>query len=136
VPYHGAEPGDLGVTGRKLGGNEAQAAMFAAVTLNPAEYIDLWIEHNGCSLEPISSEEGVGLEVSDYQECSTRGDVEVVIADAGGHGWPRHPADRILDFLFEHQLPPDGSTVSTGESPQDGQQSLGLEHGFLQRDPS
>ena len=100
VPYQDAAPDHLAERTKSLGGSAAQIEMFRGVDLNPIDYIDLWVEHNGCQKTPEVAEEAARLEVTKYQDCG----VETVILEAGVHRWEPYPTARILDFFFENQL--------------------------------
>lgn len=100
VPYQGGTPDEMAETAKRLGANPAQTEMFRGVVLNPIEYIDRWIEHNGCQDPPVVTEEAPRLEVSEYQDC----EVETVVLEAGPHRWQPYPTARILDFVFDYKL--------------------------------
>jgi poly(3-hydroxybutyrate) depolymerase len=87
-------------TAKRLGATAAQTAMFRGVVLNPIDYIDGWLEHNGCQDPPEVTEEAPRLEVSEYQDCA----VETVVLEAGPHRWQPYPTARILEFFLEHEL--------------------------------
>ncbi len=88
---------------RRLGADEAQTAMVAAITLNPADYVDMWAEHNGCQLNPVAVDD-LAYDISEYHGCADGADVETVLLEFGGHRWTKYPTGVILDFLFDHKL--------------------------------
>jgi polyhydroxybutyrate depolymerase len=101
VPFDGAEEGDLAATLAGFDASPTQLELFTPL-LNPAEYIELWVEHNGCDPEPESVEVEPGLTVTDYQGCEA--DVETVLQEGGDHRWIEYPTEYVLDFFFEHKL--------------------------------
>jgi poly(3-hydroxybutyrate) depolymerase len=48
VSYEGGASDELAETAKRLGATPAQTAMFGGAVLNPIDYIDRWLEHNGC----------------------------------------------------------------------------------------
>ncbi len=101
LPFDGAEPGDVAATLVQFDASPTQLEMFTPL-LNPAEYIDMWVEHNGCDPEPESIEAEPGLTVTDYQGCEA--DVETVLQEGGDHRWIEYPTEYVLDFFFDHKL--------------------------------
>lgn len=100
VPFDDAEPGDIADTLTEFAASPSQVELFTPL-LNPVEYIDLWVKHNGC--QPASAvEEPPGLLITEYLGCEA--DVETVILEGGDHRWVEYPTEYVLDFFFEHHL--------------------------------
>lgn len=104
VPYTDAPDGYMYDTVTGLGGDEAQAAMFAAVDEDPDDYILQWVDQNGCQTDAAEVGDSVH-DILEYQGCDQGAQVETVILEFGGHRWTRYPTELILEFLSEHRLP-------------------------------
>jgi polyhydroxybutyrate depolymerase len=83
------------------------------------EWAAAWAERNGCSLRPTSTTVAGDVRSLRWDGCLEGGDVELLVVEGGGHGWPgtddprRRSAttgsveatDLIWEFFASHPLP-------------------------------
>lgn len=88
VPFDGDDPDHLRNAAVMLGANEIEAEMFGGADLDVLAYVDMWVAHNGCDLEPATEEVASEVTVFEYGSCESGADVVFQVVDGGGHAWP------------------------------------------------
>lgn len=73
VPYEG---GTISATGGPFGGIEP--------------IMEDWAEHNGCSIEPVTSEASPSVDLVEFPDCDA--ETAHYVVEGGGHTWPGGPA--------------------------------------------
>ena len=61
------------------------------------EVVGSWATHNGCALDPASSEPVAGVDELRYSGCANDGSVVLMTINGGGHPWPGTPIARAVD---------------------------------------
>jgi polyhydroxybutyrate depolymerase len=107
-----ASAADIREMVRGLGGNRAQARMFAPVNgTSVRSWVESWAKRNGCRLIDPAVESGSVVQTTAYRNCRAGGDVVLQEVVGGGHDWPPDPGSdttaEALSFFASHPFPID-----------------------------
>ncbi len=107
-----ASAADIREMVRGLGGNRAQARMFAPVNgTSVRSWVESWAKRNGCRLIDPAVGSGSVVQTTAYRNCRAGGDVVLQVVEGGEHDWPPGPGSdttaETLSFFASHPFPVD-----------------------------